>query len=221
METQKVESYYQGDRMDMIKHVPINSKKVLEIGCGEGHFAKMLTKDKREVWGVEYNAKAAEEASQVLYKVFAGAIEEIMKELPDNYFDLIIFNDVLEHLIDPSNVLCNIKEKLSINGQILASIPNLRFAKVLYYLMFEKDFTYTDFGILDSTHLRFFTKKTMRFLFENSGYTIHSISGINKSPSLVTKAFMLFLSILTFSNCSDVLYTQFVIIANKKNPTLK
>lgn len=212
----KNEAYYQGERPEMLKFIPSWAKKILEVGCGEGSFAKTLISGKREIWGVEYNAEAANKAKPELFKVFIGAIEEKMNELPDNYFDLIIFNDVLEHLIDPSGVLLDIRAKLSDNGQILASIPNLRFFRVLYNLVFKKDFTYTEIGILDSTHLRFFTNKTMINLFGNSGYVVNTISGIFKCRLLYPNVFMIFLSFLTFSNCSDVLFPQFVILAGKK-----
>jgi 2-polyprenyl-3-methyl-5-hydroxy-6-metoxy-1,4-benzoquinol methylase len=216
MDYSKNEHYYQGVNTEMLKFIPSRAITVLEVGCGEGNLARILISGKREVWGVEYNPEAAKKAIPALFKVFVGAIEDKMDELPDNYFHLIIFGDVLEHLIDPSGVLIKIRSKLSEKGQILASIPNLRFATVLYNLVFKKDFTYTEIGILDNTHLRFFTKKTMMNLFENSGYVVNSISGIYKYRLPYRNAFMIFLSILTFSNCSDVLFPQFVILADKK-----
>lgn len=213
----KEESYYQGDRLDILQYVPDRALKILEVGCGEGKFAQNLITENREIWGVELNTKAAETASSFLYRVFDGPIEQNIDNLPDNYFDLIIFNDVLEHLIDPSSVLEQIRQKLKTNGEILASIPNLRFAKVTYNLIFKKDFTYTEFGILDSTHLRFFTIKTMKNLFENTGYKVKLLQGLNRSPSKFSFIYMLFFSLITLSNNSDMLYPQFLILAKKQS----
>lgn len=208
--------YYQGNRPEMIKYVPSSAKRILEVGCGEGLFAKLLLAGgEKEVWGVELNSEAAQIASQSLTKVYVGAIENVMNELPGAYFDLIIFNDVLEHLVDPSLVLTGIRQKLNNEGQILASIPNLRFAKVIYNLLIKKDFTYTEMGILDSTHLRFFTINTIKKLFIESGYDIEFLEGIDRSGSLFTRAFVFLLSIITLRNNKDALFKQFVIIAKK------
>ena len=156
---EKEKSYYQGDRQDMLRFIPPFSKRILEVGCGEGAFAQKLLYEDREIWGVELNKTAAKRASEVLYKVYVDAIENVINDLPDRYFDLIIFNDVLEHLNDPRGVLLKIRQKLIYEGKIIASIPNLRFAKVMFNLIVKQDFTYTEMGILDSTHLRFLQLK--------------------------------------------------------------
>ena len=217
MKIKKNRLYYKGDRQDILRFIPTSSKRILEVGCGEGAFAKSLLSNSHEVWGVEFNEDAAKKASEILYKVYADAIENVMRELPDNYFDLIIFNDVLEHLVEPNLVLSNIRKKLIIGGKVIASIPNIRFAKVLFNLIVKKDFTYTEFGVLDSSHLRFFTINSMKALFSDSGYKIVHIEGINKSPSILTRAFVLILSILTLRNNSDALFPQFVITAKAKS----
>ena len=209
--------YYKGDRQDMLRYVPPFSKRILEVGCGEGAFAQLLLNENREIWGVELNEVAAKKASEVLYKVYVDAIENVINDLPDKYFDLIIFNDVLEHLIDPHEVLAKIRQKLIIKGKIIASIPNLRFAKVMFNLIVKKDFTYTEMGILDSTHLRFFTVKTMRDLFRESGYQIDLVEGINQSRSFLAKAFVLLISLLTLRSNNDALFPQYVIIATTED----
>lgn len=217
MNKQKNDWYYKEDRPEMLKYVPLSSKKILDIGCGEGLFAKALISVDREVWGVELDSVAAKRAEQVLFRVLGGAIEDVMKDLPDQYFDLIIFNDVLEHLIDPYGVIFSIKEKLTKSGMILSSIPNLRYGKVLFNFLYKKDFTYTVFGILDITHMRFFTIRTMKDMFTNAGYKIRLMEGIHQSTSPKAFAFSLMLTILTLTNCIDILYPQFVILADKKN----
>jgi 2-polyprenyl-3-methyl-5-hydroxy-6-metoxy-1,4-benzoquinol methylase len=217
MKIDKVETYWQGDRREMLKYVPANSRRILEVGCGEGGFAKLISNKDREIWGVEPHTSAAQKAERHLFRVLPGTIESRICDLPNDYFDLIIFNDVLEHLIDPAEILVKVKMKLAESGSVLASIPNLRFAKVTYNLLFNNDFTYTEFGILDSTHLRFFTIKTIRDLFHSSGYIIEFMEGIDKSPSTLALAYSLFFSLLTISNCSDMLYTGFAVLAKKES----
>jgi 2-polyprenyl-3-methyl-5-hydroxy-6-metoxy-1,4-benzoquinol methylase len=211
----KRDSYYQGDRPDIVDYVPDSATHILEIGCGEGAFAASLHDGTREIWGVEANRNAAQKAARRMYKVFEGLIEERMIDLPDDYFDLVVFNDVLEHLVDPQKVLNNVKEKLKADGAVIASIPNIRFSRVIYDLIYKKDFTYTEFGVLDSTHLRFFTLPTMLSLFDSVGISVTFFKGLNQSPSWRTRLFVLFMSIITFSDCRDMLYTQYLVVGKK------
>ncbi|MFO7744175.1 MAG: methyltransferase domain-containing protein, partial [Psychroflexus sp.] len=98
--------YYINQRTEMLEFFPPNAKTVLDVGCGEGSFAKQI-KDlyHTETWGIEYMESHAKEAQKVLDKVFIGECEKFLEDLPDNYFDAIYFNDVLEHLFDPYMVL--------------------------------------------------------------------------------------------------------------------
>lgn len=211
----KVVSYYVGDRPEMIKFIPQSASKILDIGCGQGKFANFFVNTERDVWGVEINKDAAEIAKTKLNKVLVGAVEELIDDIPSNYFDVIIFNDVLEHLYDPWNVLGLLKSKLSVNGIIVSSIPNVRYITNLYDLVVKRNWEYKEFGILDSTHIRFFTQKTMITLFKSQGYNINSLQGIVKTKSL--KGFLLAttLNILTLGKHRDLYYKQFVIIASK------
>ena len=126
----------------------------------------------------------AQLAKEKLYKVYSGKCEDYIDELPNNYFDVIYFNDVLEHLVDPFDVLDRIKYKLSDDGLVISSIPNLRSYDTFMKLLFKKDFKYDEDGILDKTHLRFFTKKSIRRIYEDLGYTIVTHEGINKTKSI-------------------------------------
>jgi len=181
----KPEGYYYNIRYEMLKYLPDNPKKIIDIGCGNGAFAEVLkNKTGAEVWGIEYMDKEASFAKEKLYKVFSGRCEDYIDELPNNYFDVIYFNDVLEHLVDPFDVLDRIKYKLSDNGLVISSIPNLRSYDTFMKLLFKKDFKYDEDGILDKTHLRFFTKKSIRRIYEDLGYTIVTHEGINKTKSI-------------------------------------
>lgn len=215
MSSNKPRSYYQGDRPEMIQYVPRNSKRILDVGCSEGGFGGLLQNKNREVWGIEPHTQAAMVAESRLHRVLNGTIESELTALPDDYFDLIVFNDVLEHLVEPGMVLKNVMKKLNKDGALLASIPNLRFARILHGLLFEKDFKYTEFGILDYTHLRFFTKNSMVRLFEESGYEIEFIHGLDRTPSWRSFLLIMYFKLVTLSNCQDMFYTGYCLLARK------
>jgi 2-polyprenyl-3-methyl-5-hydroxy-6-metoxy-1,4-benzoquinol methylase len=119
----------------------------------------------------------------------------------------------LEHLINPSEVLKNISKYLNQDGLIIASIPNIRHYSIIKSLIIDATFNYTESGILDRTHLRFFCKKNMIELFEYTGYEVLSIkSGIKydrKKIQLFNK--------LTFGYFEDFLTVQYYIRATNEN----
>ncbi|MBV1922730.1 MAG: class I SAM-dependent methyltransferase [Flavobacteriaceae bacterium] len=181
----KPEGYYTNIRSEMVKYLPENAKKIIDVGCGNGAFAEVLKqKTNGEVWGIEYMDNEAQDAKEKLHKVFSGRCEDYIDELPDNYFDAIYFNDVLEHLVDPYDVLDKIKHKLSPEGVVISSIPNMRAYKSFMKLVLKKDFKYEEHGTMDKTHLRFFTKKSIKRMYEEQGYTVLTHEGINKTKSL-------------------------------------
>jgi len=123
----KPKTYYNFQRPEMLELLPKTSKRILEVGCGQGTFAAQIKAyNDAEVWGIEFMPKEGEIAKTTLDKVFIGPVEDFINELPDNYFDAIYFNDVLEHLAYPDNVLRDLKIKLVDGGLIISSIPNIR-----------------------------------------------------------------------------------------------
>lgn len=169
----------------MLEFLPAGVKTVLDVGCGEGFFAAHIKQEHDiEAWGIELMKVAGEIASKKLDEVLIGSCDTCIDKLPDNYFDAIFFNDVIEHLVDPYTVLSACKEKLSPRGVIISSIPNIRFHRNLADLVFGKNWDYADDGIMDKTHLRFFTINSIRKMYENLGFEVVSHQGINKSKSL-------------------------------------
>lgn len=204
--------YYSNERQEVASLVPKDIRTILDIGCGEGAFLKLVKEQTgAETWGIELVIEVAEKAKIHIDKVFTGKVEDVLNSLPDAYFDCITFNDVLEHLLEPTEVLKMIKPKLSEKGIIIASIPNIRYFSNLYDLLIKKDWEYKDSGILDSTHIRFFTKISMERMFENAGYELINQVGINK---LISWKFRLF-NFTTFRFFSDTKYSQYVCIASK------
>ncbi|CAA6812962.1 MAG: Class I SAM-dependent methyltransferase [uncultured Thiotrichaceae bacterium] len=170
--------YYNGTRPDIYEFLPSEYTKVLEIGCGHGGFRPNL-KANCEYWGVEPFSSAYNKASEVLNYTLHGTYDDVSSEIPNNYFDLIICNDVIEHMVDHDKFFDDIKSKMTNNGSIVGSIPNVRFLPNLLSLIFNKDWEYQDSGILDRTHLRFFTKKSLLRTITQHGYTIEKFNGIN------------------------------------------
>ena len=152
-------------------------------------------------------------AKEIVDKLFIGNCEKYINDLPDNYFDAIYFNDVLEHLADPYSVLEDLKCKLAPNGVIISSIPNVRFFRTFSKVVFLKDWKYDDFGIMDKTHLRFFTNKSIKRMYEELGYEILIHEGINKSRSLKPILF----NFLTFFSQMDIRVLQYATVARVKN----
>lgn len=172
--------YYGHPRPEMLRLVPKNAQHVLELGCADGAFAAEV-KDHTgaEVWGIELSETAAEQAAAVIDRVLVGDAGDQIAQLPDAYFDVIVCNDVLEHLVDPLAILTGLRSKLKPDGVVVASIPNIRYLPALSKIVFRKDFPQDDIGIFDRTHLRFFTRKSIVRTFTAAGFTVNRIKGIN------------------------------------------
>ncbi len=175
---EKNSTYYQSDRKELIPFIPEQYSTVLEIGCGSGVFHDNLKKSK-EYWGIEPVESAAQEANGKLSKVIVGLYNDVKDKIPDNYFDLIVCNDVIEHMPDHEEFLCSIKTKMKDKGYLIGSVPNVRCLDNLYKLLLKKDWNYTDAGILDYTHCRFFTIKSLKNSLSKCGYDLEDIRGIN------------------------------------------
>ena len=211
--TDKSEGYYDSIRADMLKYIPHDVKKTLEFGCGSGGFSG-LVKDKfgAEVWAVEIDGRSAKAASEKLDKVINCDAQEAIAKLPDNCFDCIIFFDVLEHLVDPYSLLYDIKTKLTKEGVIVASIPNIRYYRSFVKLVIHGDWDYKDHGILDKTHLRFFTYKSIVKLFNELAFEILEIEGIHPTSSRTFK----FLNASLLNSIGDIRYKHFAVVAKPK-----
>lgn len=210
------EDYYQHTRPEVAAFLPQEQGRVLEIGCGEGSFGVHL-KEATEYWGIEPVAEIAERAREnVQTKVLTGIYDDVAGELPDDYFDTVVCNDVIEHMTDHDHFLDDIRTKMKPGGKLVGSIPNIRYLPVLVGLLVKKDWQYEESGVMDRTHFRYFTNKSLRRCFEDHGYSIEEFSGINnlsnvaettglKMRSLVLKT----ADILTFRTQHDCLFQQF------------
>ncbi len=157
-----------------------DNKRVIDFGCATGYFARLLSNRGCEVTGVEVNPKAANVAQKYCQEVIVAdldfvSVNDILSEqISEKKFDVAVFGDVLEHLRNPWKVLKETRNLLTNQGYVIASIPNIAHGAIRLALL-EGKFEYKQLGILDNTHLRFFTRKTIEQLFEDSGYLIDVI----------------------------------------------
>ncbi len=163
-------TYIRADVIRMIDNAPEDPIRVLEIGCACGATLLRIKHEYKnaELYGIELNSASAKVASQYCI-VKSEDIEQSHLSFEENFFDYILFADVLEHLYDPLKVLATMKRYLKKDGHIVASIPNIMHYTVVAGLL-GGNFTYEDAGILDRTHLRFFTWNEIVRLFRAGGY---------------------------------------------------
>ncbi len=212
--TNKSDEYFGHERNEMLAFLPETANCVLEVGCGRGIFAAAIKeKTGAQIWGIELVEKEAELSKAVIDKVFIGPCEDYIDSLPDDYFDVVYFNDVLEHLVDPYTVLRVIRNKLKVGGVVISSIPNMRFHRVLKNLVIHGNWEYKDAGILDRTHLRWFTKKSIKNMYENLGYTVDQHVGIFPTRSIKP----LFYNIPLLFTAMDIRFQQFATVARKSS----
>jgi 2-polyprenyl-3-methyl-5-hydroxy-6-metoxy-1,4-benzoquinol methylase len=213
-EPQKVPLYYIQTRPEMMPFVPAKAERVLELGCAEGAFAAAV-KDMTgaEVWGIEFDPVVAERAKAAIDHVLVGDADDRIAQLPDAYFDAIICNDVLEHLVNPVLTLAQLRRKLAPTGVVVASIPNIRYTPALSKIVFRRDFPTKDFGVFDRTHLRFFTRKSTVRLFKTAGFTMQRMQGINAHYGPLG----LLLAVVSLGYFADGFFQQYACVATATN----
>ena len=173
--------YYSYAREELISFIAQEKYKtinVLEIGCGCG---ATLSKIKylwpeSDVRGIELVDDVARIGANN-YNIIQGNIETMNMDYPDGYFDYIIFGDVLEHLFDPEKVLEKVRRYMKKDARLLISIPNVIHMSVILQLL-KGEFEYKDAGILDRTHVRFFTIKSAIKMIKKCGYSVESYARV-------------------------------------------
>jgi 2-polyprenyl-3-methyl-5-hydroxy-6-metoxy-1,4-benzoquinol methylase len=209
---EKTLNQYNFDRKEMLKFIPKDVHKILDIGCGDGYFGQLCKQYfNAEVCGVELNKFEAEKAVNKLDKVLIGNIELNNLCIPERYFDCIVFNDVLEHLQYPWIILSNMKKYLKVNGYVVASIPNIRYYSNLKNLLFHKSWEYVEWGgVMDKRHLRYFTVNSIDNMFTRCGYNILTLEGIN---GIDFSWKLKLLNKILNNHLNDIRYLQFACVA--------
>jgi len=150
--------------------------KILDVGCATGFLARELQKRGHEVIGIEIDKEAAKEAKKYCSKVIVESADSPKIQFPKESFDVIIFGDVLEHLPDPPSVLSRYKHFLKSDGLISISTSNVANWYVRVNLLFGR-FEYEEKGIMDKTHLRFYTRKSLKKIIKGAGLHIVDFKG--------------------------------------------
>jgi len=153
-----------------------SGQDVLDVGCGEGFLAEELTEAGNRVSGVDALPEASRQESMVAYHRadLDEGIGAVIEELEGKTFDRVLLLDVLEHLRSPERLLHQCQQVLGPHGVAIVSLPNVANITVRLMLLAGM-FNYTDRGILDKTHLHFYTRKTAKRLLEENGYQIAEI----------------------------------------------
>lgn len=209
--------YHARPRREIRPFVPAEARSVLDIGCGEGVFGAGLKGERGdvEVWGVEADPAAAAHAVRALDRVIIGLAPAVLAELAGRRFDCVVMNDIIEHVVEPEELLVAVRAHVAPGGCLVASIPNIRHYTAVVDLALRGRWDYTDEGILDRTHLRFFTRSSMTDLLVRCGYRVTGVTGINRTGA---KAFRLF-DMLTMGRFRDMGHLQFACVAEPKEGT--
>lgn len=167
----KREDYFTTARTDYVAALPANpAASILELGCGNGATGALALAQRKcgTYVGIEMFEPAAAEARTMLTAVHVGDVASLDLPYPPATFDALICSEVLEHLVDPEPVLRRLIALLKPGGLIFASSPNVSHYRIVGRLIRGR-FDYEDFGAMDRTHLRWFTPRSYRALFEAAG----------------------------------------------------
>jgi 2-polyprenyl-3-methyl-5-hydroxy-6-metoxy-1,4-benzoquinol methylase len=163
-----------------------DDKRVLDVGCATGDIARLLNLRGCRVDGLEIDPDAAEKARADLGKVVIADLNtsSLTNHFEAGAYDVVIFADVLEHLLDPERALREAVELLAEGGRVVMSVPNVTHGSVRLALL-QGRWSYTDTGLLDRTHVRFFTRSSFVDLIEGAGLAVEDLRSTLADPLAV------------------------------------
>lgn len=206
--------YYSLGRTEMLAFIPPGTRKLIDLGCGQGRFGENVKRSfpNCETWGVEPHEDSAASARLRNDRVISATLDQAALELEPEYgtFDVVTMNDVLEHLNSTEEALGLVRRLLSPTGTLVLSLPNVRYYVNVMDLVLRGKWDYQDFGILDRTHLRFFTFKSAQRKIRSCGFEVVEVKGINR-PELRLRH-RIFFGVVPRS-FRDMQYPQFALIA--------
>jgi O-antigen biosynthesis protein len=203
-------NYWNFIKIRFVDFIPKGSNVILDVGCATGLLGRKLREmmKVKEMIGVEISSAAAEEAAKFYNDVHVGDIESMSLPYRD-YFDVVVCGDIIEHLKDPCRVLYNIRTWLKGSGILICSLPNVRYWRVLRDLVILGRWNYADAGILDNSHLRFFTRRTFIELLQEARFKVIS------QEIWVEGKKQRFANVITGGVFEEFLGAQFMVVATK------
>jgi 2-polyprenyl-3-methyl-5-hydroxy-6-metoxy-1,4-benzoquinol methylase len=211
---EKPPEYFGEARFDFVGRLPVRpDASILELGCGAGATgASALSEHKCARYvGIELDERAAELARGRLSEVFVGNVERLKLPFAEQSFDALIMSEVLEHLLDPWTTVRDLAGFLKPGGLVMASVPNISHHRIVRDLL-KGRFELRDFGIMDRTHLRWFTPQSFTGLFEQAGIQVDEWGPVN-APSWKSGLF----NSLTGGRLRHLTTQQINIYAHKKD----
>lgn len=194
--------------------LPAHSKRVLEIGCGSGATLAWMKSEGLAGYtaGIELDPRMADEAGRNMDQLIIGDAENLLEDVaPDGSFDLVLCLDVLEHFVDPWRMIEKISRVLRSGGLVVASIPNVRHFSVVIPLLLHGRWDYKEAGILDHTHLRFFTKVSAASLLQTNDLEVRSVV-----PNIQPGSKSYWAKKLSFGLLTDFCTVQYLVCAIKR-----
>jgi 2-polyprenyl-3-methyl-5-hydroxy-6-metoxy-1,4-benzoquinol methylase len=216
----KERAYFSHARSEIFPLLPRNFSKIFEIGCGGGATLRALQQHHALsfVGGIDIDRQSIEDLRPHIDLALLGNIEQMQLPKEVNNIDVMLCLDILEHLVDPWSVVKQLHGRLSKNGVIIASIPNVRYLRTSLPLLLEGKWELEDAGILDRSHLRFFVKDTAIQLMTCSGLQLQHVepTGLERGR----KARLL--NLLTLGAFENLMAYQYLIrvgrISDSKHP---
>lgn len=225
---QDLSPYFQvmGARTEISDLLPNEIERVLEVGCGTGKTLGWIKEQfaGAETVGIELHPEAVDAARKIADRVVVCDIEKDYPDLEAGSFDVILCLDVLEHLVDPWTALDKVVTFLKPGGRLIASIPNVRNLRVVLPLVFLGRWRYQLVGLLDRTHLRFFTRRSALELVEGAGLEIEKVlytglgRGATHGRAAVFARISAILNFVTLGLLKDIFVIQYLILGIKRIP---
>lgn len=197
--------------------------RVLEVGCWSGYVTEHLVAAGNTVVGVELDAEAAEHARRFAERVHVADVDVTpLSRLDRGPFDVVLFGDVLEHLRDPLGTLVDAATLLGPGGRFVISVPHVAHIDARMMLL-QGNWEYQDDGLLDRTHLRWFTRASLRRMLADAGFVATSIERVRTPFGSSTLPFVRDAvphALLAYAAADDEVYTlQFVVEARRRDDT--
>lgn len=168
---------YDNPRDEVIRLIPREARRILDVGCSTGAMGALLEERGRRVTGIEVDPGLAERARPRLHRVIEADVEALAGtgSRMDGSYDCVVLADVLEHLRNPWSVTRWAAAQLAVGGSMVISVPNIRHVRLISDVVLRQYWPYEEIGIFDRTHLRFFARRNLPQLLEGTGLSIQEL----------------------------------------------